>query len=237
MLRLIFRDRVAVFWSFAFPVIIFGLMAATTGRFYPASANGSSGLMMLAAGVIAIAITSGGLFGIGAYLVGARESGVLLRYRTLPVRSSVIMVCTMMRNAVVTALAIALLYAIARLLAAAGPVSAPVLLIVIAVGVLGFSGFGILITSFVRTHEASAAVCNLLFYLMMFLSGATVPRMFMPGWLNAFAVWLTTTQLVDALVAVLYLGRGIAAVWSQLLYFLVFGAAAGAAAAFRFRWS
>lgn len=236
--RLLFRDSVALFWTFAFPVLVFLLLATTTGRFYPPAPDGRSGLLLVGSGVIGIAVMSGGLFGIGSFLVGTRQSGVLLRYRLLPVGVFTVICNVILRNCIATLLAVAgVLLALrfgfgvplgARLI----PFTA-----VLVVGIGGFSAFGVLLASFVRTTEASAAVCNLLFYVMLFVSGATIPRLLLPEWLNQATQHLPTTHLVDALGGVLYTATPLTALWPHLLYLALLGVGSTLGAARRFTWA
>src|SRR5262245_733595 len=78
-LKLTFRDRQALFWTYVFPLLFLFLFCAVFGRGNPKAVAG------LMAGLLCISAMAGGFFGLGIEVVTARERGILRRYKLSPI--------------------------------------------------------------------------------------------------------------------------------------------------------
>jgi ABC-2 type transport system permease protein len=100
----------------------------------------------------------------------------------------------------------------------------------LALGVVAFFAVGYLLASVLKTPRTSQAVGSAIFFVMLFLSGAAIPREQFPGWLDSLGSTLPLAQLADALVNV-WTGDSLTYQWGHALYLLIMGAAAVAATA------
>src|SRR5262245_38402687 len=108
-MKIFFRDRQAVFWSFLFPTLLLILFCSVFGGTPERSTA-------LVAGLLCINVMSGSLFGTGIVLVGAREQGILRRYKVAPVALYKIVVGVCVSRLISILLTAGLMIALARVL-------------------------------------------------------------------------------------------------------------------------
>src|SRR5262249_23751405 len=77
----------------------------------------------------------------------------------------------------------------------------------ITVGMLAFSSIGSIIAAVVNSMQESAMVTQLLYFPMLFLSGATFPIAIMPAWLQAVTQFIPATYF-SARVTEILRGNG-----------------------------
>jgi ABC-2 type transport system permease protein len=102
-----------------------------------------------------------------------------------------------------------------------------------ALAVLSFAALGVLLGAVLPTTRAAQAVGLLLFFVMMFISGAGPPREVLSGPMQAISDFLPLTHVI-ILLQEPWLGRG----WDWSAAAIVGGifAAAGTGALLLFRW-
>jgi ABC-2 type transport system permease protein len=235
--RSYFRDRVTLFFTFAFPLlflVVFGLIfggraVAGTSRSY---------IDYIAPGVLGWGVANAALFGAAFTVMQWRRDDVLRLIRMSPVPLGTVVGSRYIVAVVVGLLQTVLFLGVAVLpgfdLALAGtwPASLPVLLL----GITSFLFIGVVIGNFTKTPEAVAAVANFIMVPMAFLSGSFLPIDTMPGWLRAASRALPLRYLNDGLAAGLG-GTGGHPVAVACGGLAVFAAIAGAVALRTFRWS
>ncbi len=168
----------------AFPVMFYVLFALVMG---PPDPTGGVARHLLAS-YTAFGVIAPGLFGLGVSLAMDRERGLLELKRALPIPAGVYLGAKLMMASVFAALVSVLLMILA---ATAGQVVLQTLqwlkLLVLAIlGVLPFCSLGLLIGTLVK-GQAAAAVVNLIYLPMMFLSGVVIPPSALP---HALARWV-----------------------------------------------
>lgn len=226
-----FRDKTAIFWTFAFPSVLLILIDLAFGKSLMTFGQVTNSPMYLCSGVIAITIMSGGLFGIGVVLAQARQKGIIRRYYVTPMHSAVLIVGLVIRQMVLIILSTTLLLVIAvSLLGANFPSALLDGLVVCLLGTICLSDAGALIALSVNTTDAATAVANVAFMPLMFLSGTTIPRSLFPEWLQTLTAYLPTTQMTSALTDAFYQGKPLTQLGPDLLgitlWTLIFGLAA-----------
>ena len=105
------------------------------------------------------------------------------------------------------------------------------------VGVLAFSGLGLLAASRARRIETVSGVINLIVLPMWLLSGIFFSPERFPGLLQPLVQALPLTQLNNALRAVVLEGASLASQASRLLYLAVLGGVSYGCALRWFRWN
>jgi ABC-2 type transport system permease protein len=107
---------------------------------------------------------------------------------------------------------------------------------VIVIGSLAFLAIGYAISSVAQNTEAAASYANLITFPMLFLSGVFFPVGTMPDWLLPIMNLLPLKYLVDALREPMMYGRGLEAIWGDLLVLVGVFAVAMAFAIRFFKW-
>jgi ABC-2 type transport system permease protein len=97
-------------------------------------------------------------------------------------------------------------------------------------GAIAFFACGHLLASIFKTPRSSQAVGSAVFFVMLFLSGAAIPREQFPDWLDTLGSTVPLAQLTDALVNV-WTGDPVGEQWGHALYLAIMGAAAMAVTA------
>ncbi len=90
-------------------------------------------------------------------------------------------------------------------------------------GVYGFVGLGILITSFADTEETASMIMMSLMFPMMIMSGVFFPMEQMPWFMQYVSKILPLTYSTTALRKVIVLGGGISNIAFEVIFMAVFG--------------
>jgi ABC-2 type transport system permease protein len=203
--RLFFREPVAVFFSLVFPLlpllifgVIFGQLSAGP-RFRV--------IDVYLPAVISMVIGYTGLMSIPIALSEFREEGVLRRYQVSPISLARFLVshvtvqfCLCVAGSVIVVVAAEILFNIRF----AGNPLLVALGFVLSCAAMFTLGFAVVaVCSGPRTTQATGSI---LFFLMLFTSGAAVPRMQFPPWLQRVTEYLPLTHVVN-LMTQLWVGE------------------------------
>jgi ABC-2 type transport system permease protein len=168
------------------------------------------------------------------HLASYRERGVLRRFRASGVSEVALVGSQLMVSlgvAFVGALIISLLGVFAY--GVRVPASTAEVALAYVVSVFCFAGIGVLLASVAPTARAAQAVGLLLWFVMLFVSGASAPLDLLPSWMinigKALPLYHSVLTLVDP-----WIGRG--ANWEQLGIVAAIGAAATLVSLRLFRW-
>jgi ABC-2 type transport system permease protein len=86
----------------------------------------------------------------------------------------------------------------------------------LSVGALCFMSIGFALTGLIKTLRSATPIIQITYFALMFLGGIFFPNSLLPKWLGNAASILPSTQLGDALRAVVYNGGGIGDIWPKL---------------------
>lgn len=229
-LKIFFRERQAVFWSFVFPTLLLVLFCSVFGGTPERSTA-------LVAGLLCINVMSGSLFGTGVVLVGAREQGILRRYKVAPVALYKIVVGVCVSRLISVLLTTTLMIVLARaLFDILLPSNWTAMAIFFVVGTLMFSSIAFAIAALSKSVAQANGLVQVLFMPMMFLSGATFPYEFMPSWMQKAAHILPSTYYVSGLRSIMTAGGGVTENTSAMILMMVFTFISVALAVRFFRW-
>lgn len=197
-LRLTFRDRTVIFFNYLFPLIFFFIFA----QMFHAEQGGA--IIQVLTMVLSIGILGTGFFGAGIRSVQERETNVLRRFKVAPISPAPILVASLITgllNFVPSALLMALLahfiYGMEL------PARWPSLLIFVCLGAVAFRAIGLMIASVVNSMQESQIVIQLIYFPMLFLSGATIPISVMPNWVQVIAQFIPATYLMNGMQSIL----------------------------------
>ena len=226
-----FRSKTALFWNIAFPLVwlfVFGFIFAGGD---PARAT------LLMPGLFTITTISGAFFGVTYLMVNERETGILRRYRVTPVTATTVVLANAIRAVAMLTVSITVQglvgWLVFRFTIAGSPLA---LATVILFGALAFVPLGLIVGSTAQDMRAAPAISNLLFFPMVFASGAAVPFWMLPGWVQSLSRLLPATYMVEAMQGVMVRGESLVQLWAPLAVLAVTCAVGAALNSMLFRW-
>jgi ABC-2 type transport system permease protein len=203
------RSRSALIWTLAFPQVW----------------------------LLTITAFSGSFFGVAYTLVTEREQGILRRLWVTPATASTVVAANAVRSLVTVSVSLTMQGLVAWLVLDVD-FGAPLLLVatVLLFGIVAFVPLGLIMGSSAKDMRSAPAIGNLIFFPMIFLSGAALPMDLLPGWLQTFGRLLPTTYLVQALDGVMVRGEGLGQQAAPLAVLLVSGVVSFGFNSLLFRW-
>ena len=234
--KLYLREPVGAFFTLLFPplgLILFGFIYGND----PVPLFGGRGSMDVSVpAYVGMIVGTVGLMGVPISTAAAREKGVLRRFRASPLRPLTYLGADVLVYLAMTILGVLLLFLVGRIaydVRLEG--SLPSVMAAIGLGTLTFLALGYVLAGLAPTARVAQVVGMVLFYPMMFLSGASLPLEMLPEGVRQVSDFLPLTHVVT-LVKGLWFGDG----WGEhlgevgiLVGLLVVGVAASART---FRW-
>jgi len=210
-IRLAFRQRVVLFFNYLMPLVFFLVFAQTN------KAEQGGAITQVVTMVTVIGILGNGLFGGGMRAVQEREANILRRYKVAPITPLPLLIASM-----VTGLVIYMPYVVFMLLVAKlryGMVMPPhlaSLLLFVMLGVMAVRSIGLIVASVVNSMQESSVLVQVLYMVMLFLSGATLPTSMFPLWLLTATQFIPSTWLVTGLQGILIRQETLASNWQAV---------------------
>ena len=230
-LKLLVRNRSAIFFAVIFPIIFLFIYGFLFAKGKPQEVH------FLMGPVVVLTILGSGFWGVGLQIVFFREKNILRRFRPAPVGPGPLLMSGVLANWIIQILLIIAEFVIARMVFGipwpAGPLE---LFIIGSLGLFAFAGMGMVVASIANTMQETQVICNLLWFAMMFLSGATAPLAQLPEVIRHVALFLPSFYLVYAMQSILFRSASLLTMVPEMLAMLItFGA--GYLVSFRmFRW-
>jgi imidazolonepropionase-like amidohydrolase/ABC-type multidrug transport system permease subunit len=197
-LKLALRQRVVIFFNWMFPLIFFFIFAQST------HAEQGGSITRIIAMVATIGVIGNGLFGAGMRAAQERENNTLRRYKVTPIGPLPLLVASMATGLILYLPLILIMLTLAtQMYHMPVPKELIPLLIFICFGVLAFRSLGLIIASVVNSMQESMIIVQLLYFAMLFLSGATFPITEMPKWLQSVTQFIPASYLVSGLEGIL----------------------------------
>lgn len=234
--KLFLREPFAAFFTLAFPLMMLFIFGSIYGNEPTPFFNGRGSVDVSVPRYIAMIIASVGMLSIAITLSVYREKGVLRRYRATPLRPQTILTATVLVNFAMTALGIVLLVIAGRMIYNLHFDGNPLAVLAgFVLACLSFFSLGFIIAGLAPTARVAQVVGMVIFYPMLFLSGAGFPREAFPETIRSLSKFLPLTHVVTLLEG-LWFGE----LWNQhLTEVIVLGGMliAGVVVATRtFRW-
>lgn len=194
--KLFWRDPGAIFFTVALPLILLFVFGNIYGN-EPVDQFGGYGLIDISVpGFIGMIIGTVGLMGLPATIATYRETGVLRRYRVAPIRSINLLVAHILVNLVLSSLGVLLLVMAGwfvfdlRL-----PVSLLGVVSIYLLGSFSFYAMSFVLASIAPSARSAQAIATAIFFPMLFVSGAVIPRSVLPDTLRRIGDMLPMTQI------------------------------------------
>ncbi len=199
-IRLYVREPIAIFFTLAFAPLLIALNGLIFGnKPTPLSAGlGSMDVAMPAYAAMVLCIV--GFMSIPVGICGYRESGVLRRYRSTPLRPMTFIAADVISNLAMALVGVVVLVLVGSLLYQIA-FEGSVILVGIALVFVALSMFsiGYLIAAVAPTARLANIIGLLILYPMMFLSGVFIPPEIMPETVRRIAQFLPLTYAVELL--------------------------------------
>ena len=196
-LKLQLREPMALFFTLAFPVMVMVLFGSIFGNESEEFLDGYGRVDLSVPGYIGMIVGTIGMLSIPTTLANNRDLGILRRLRATPLGSSPLLWSQVAAQVVMTAAGILLLI-VAGLAIFDLRIPDGNLAIVPAILLSAFSFFavGFVLAGIMPSARTAQAVGMAIFYPMLFLSGAAMPRYIMPDFVQQLAGFLPLTHVV-----------------------------------------
>ncbi|MDX2181889.1 MAG: ABC transporter permease [Bryobacteraceae bacterium] len=214
-IKLTWRDRMVVFFNYLFPLIFF----FTYAQLFRAEQGGA--INQVYASVLVIGVLGNGFFGGGIRAVVEREQNILRRFKVAPITPMPIVVSSIvvgLFNYLPSALIMfAISYFFYGMKVPGNWLSA---LVFIVIGTCAFRALGAIIASVANSMAESQIIIQLLYFPMMFLSGATFPVSLFPNWLQIASQFIPATYLFSGIQDILVRRESLLQIWPAVLALL-----------------
>jgi ABC-2 type transport system permease protein len=218
-MRLFLRRKDELFWTLAFPVLFILLFGAIYGNTkWTGSGIDIRAIDYLLPGIIVMAAMVTGIMRTATGLVQEREAGVYRRLALTPLKRTTLIGSQLLQHYVVIIVQTLLLVAISGAAFKTNLTGNTALFwLTLSIGALCFMSIGFALTGLIKTLRSATPIIQIVYFSMMFLGGIFFPNSLLPTWLGNAAKVLPSTQLGDALRAVVYNGGGIGDIWQKWL--------------------
>jgi ABC-2 type transport system permease protein len=192
-MRLAMRNRAFLFFSLIMPIAFLFIYAGIFGR------GNRQAVPYLLAEVLALTVM-GSFWGLSVQLVTFREQGILRRFRVAPVGASAMLASSLLSNYFLTLPTIIIEFFLSRwVFHMSGLGNLTSVFILVTLGTICFASLGLIVASVTNTMQETQVINQIIWFVFLFISGATIPFPILPGIVQAFAVFLPATYLVSGL--------------------------------------
>ncbi len=237
-IKLYLREPVAFFFSMAYPTLLLLLFGFIYGNdpapeFWGRNYGTVDASVPAYAGII---IGTVALMGIPIDTASNRENGVLRRYRATPLRPAIFLAASILMYLTVAIIGMLILILAGKLVFGLRFVGAwPGVLAAFILSALAFYALGYLISSLAATARAAQVIGMVIFFPMMFLSGAGMPIQLLPESLQRVSNFLPLTYVVR-LIQGLWFNDAWNTLWLPTLVLFVILVVGTVLAVKLFRW-
>lgn len=202
-LRLFTRDFFSFFFTLVFPVLMLLLFGGIFGNtpIYDGADVRMMDISVPAYSVMVIGVT--GLMSLPLTLAGYKEKKIYKRFDATPVGKKSIMLAQVLVNLTMTLIGISILLIAGKLLYQI-QIRGAFLSICVSMlfSIAALFSMGFLFTAIGRDLKSTTLLCYLFYFIMLFLSGATMPDMLFPNTIKKISVLLPMTHAVDLMQGV-----------------------------------
>ena len=196
-LKLYLRDPVALFFTLLFPLMMLLLFGSIFGNDPDPDLGGRGSVDVSVPGYIAIIIATSAIMGLPINMAAYRAGGVLRRFRATPLPPSVVLGAQVAVGLIFAALGSVLLVVAGRIFFGLHlPDDAAVVVGAILLSAASVFAFGFILASVLPNARTAQSVALVVFFPMMFLSGAALPRQLLSETIRDVALALPLTHVV-----------------------------------------
>jgi ABC-2 type transport system permease protein len=225
-----FRNKAFLFFSLIMPMTFFFLYGSIFAKGDPVKVN------YLMGPVLSLTVM-GTFWGISLQLVTWREQGILRRFRLAPISAGSMIGASILGN-----FALILPTVIIQLLLAHFIYRVPSfgnllgLFALVLLAIASFGSLGLIVASVTNTVQETQIINQLLWFALLFLSGATIPVAVLPKVVRGVALFLPATYLVSGLQRVMVYRQSLWSMPEVIISLVAWGALAFFISSQLFRW-
>jgi ABC-2 type transport system permease protein len=192
-MRLAMRNRAFLFFSLIMPLAFLFIYAGIFGR------GRAQAVPYLLGKVLALTVM-GSFWGLSVQLVTFREQGILRRFRVTPVGASAMLASSLVSNYFLTLPTIAVEFYLSRsVFHMNGLGNVLSIFVLVTIGTVTFASLGLIVASVTNTMQETQIINQIIWFIFLFISGATIPLAMLPGTVQSVALFLPATYLVSGL--------------------------------------
>jgi ABC-2 type transport system permease protein len=169
------------------------------------------------AGLLGFTILGLGIFGPVNVFPELKKQGILRRLHTTPLKVWQYFVSTMLSQAIIGLISLAIMFAVALTvfnLNVVGNYFEIAIFLVLSIFLI--LGIGLAIGGWATNERQAAPLSNIIVFPMMFLSGTFFPRFLMPEWLQTVSGYLPLTPVIDGARLIVTEGKSLIDLGPQL---------------------
>lgn len=198
--RLSLRNFIYIFFAFVFPPMMLLLFGGMYGNEPSQFYNGHGAVDVLTPAYIGMVLAVSGIMGLPMQLSEYRQHKVLKRFKATPISTGTIMIPHFVVNSVLCIVGTMILIVVGKLvfnIQFLGNILNFLLAFVLSV--VSIFSIGFLIAAIAPNNRAASAIAYLVYFPMLFLSGATMPLQIMPKVIVAISKFIPLTYCVEIL--------------------------------------
>lgn len=230
------RNFLNVFFSLVFPVMMLLLFGSMYGNDPSPYYGGHGSVDISTPGYICMVVAVSGLMTLPITVSQYRERKILKRFMATPIRPLDILVAQLVVNALVTLIGSILLIIVGIFVFDLKFYGNPFLVLIGSLLVMAsIFSIGLFIAGFTKNAKAALAISYVIYFPMLFLSGATLPLQFMPETIQNISKALPLTYGIE-LVRGLWLGESITEFGLQIVILIGVFVVLGGLSLKTFKW-
>lgn len=199
-IKLYLREPIGAFFTLVFPLMMLFLFGTIYGNDPSPYFNGYGTVDVSVPAYTAMIIGTTGIMGLSITMSAYREKGILRRLRATPLRPQTILIAQVVVIFMMTAAGMILLILAGRLVYDLRFDGNPMnVVLAFVLGSLSFFSLGFVLASVMPTARTAQVVGMVIFYPMLFLSGAGMPLELLPDGVRNFSKFLPLTHVVTLL--------------------------------------
>lgn len=197
------RNYISTFFAVLFPVIMLILFGSIYGNEGQEIFNGYGSMDITVPSYFGVSLGVLGLMTLPMTLAEYREKKVLKRFKATPVSPFSLLSANLIANVIIYVFSLALLVMVGKIaynIKFEGKVYA--VIFAVALSVLAIFTLGLFIASIAKSAKSANAIGNLVYFPMLFLSGASLPYEKLPESVQKFAKIFPLTYSVKLIKGV-----------------------------------
>jgi ABC-2 type transport system permease protein len=196
-IKLFLREPIMAFFTLAFPLMILFLFGSIYGNKPSKFFGGLGSVDVSVPGYTAMIIATSGLLSLNITMASQRELGILRRLKATPLWPQTILTAQVTVILLMTIIGMMLLIAAGKAVYNMRlPVNPLNVLGAFLLSSLSFFALGFVLAGFAASARGALIIGMVLFYPMLFLSGAAIPREVLPETVRHYAQYLPLTHVV-----------------------------------------
>jgi ABC-2 type transport system permease protein len=192
-IRITLRNKAFLFFSLIMPLFIFFLYGSVFAKGKPEEVT----YLM---GPILSFTVMGTFWGLSMQLVTWREQGILRRFRLAPIRPVSMILSSILANYLLILPTVVFELLLARFLyhvTTFGDLISVFVLVIL--GITAFGAMGLVVASVTNTTQETQIINQILWFALIFLSGATLPLAMLPRMVQRIGLFLPATYFIYGL--------------------------------------